>query len=139
MSTVLVVPIILLFIDSFLILHAVQLNDSTCREAARLASNGDPRLALVRAQRVVDGRNNQGPFSLQLVAAGTTVTRSQLEGLAQYGGEVSGTVNVTTEIDVKPLLISHFVPGQVLRFYANAEIPSTYVLPSAWETSANAG
>jgi hypothetical protein len=128
------IPIVLLFIDSFFILYALQLNDMACMESARLAASGDPRLAFVRAEQVVDGSiaHNHGPFSLQLLEARSTVDNSELAGLALYGGLVSGEIDVTTEITVRPLVLQWFLGGEkCLRFQATHELPCTYVLPSA--------
>ena len=135
LATTVVIPILLLAIDSFLILSAMQLNDATCKEAARQASIGDPRWALARAQQIVDGTLNSGEsrFSLHLVAAKTTVEKSQLEALSPYGGNAPGLINVTTEVEVKPLVLHWFLGEQArLRFQTTSEIPSTYVFPNVW-------
>src|SRR5277367_5236312 len=87
LATLIVVPVMMLFIDSFLIVYAIQLNDLTCFEAARLASNGEPRLSLVRASQLVNDRCARGhsPFSLELVSAGTSITKSQIDAMKPYG------------------------------------------------------
>ncbi len=136
-----VMPIILLSIDSFLIVYAMQVNNGICKEAARLAASGDPRWALARAQQIVDGAmtDSHTQFSLRLLAAGTTVKQGQLEALAPYGGHVPGLINVTTEVEVRPLTLRWFLGGQTgLRFQATSEVPSTYVFPSVWESSSQA-
>jgi len=133
-STMAMIPIVLLFVDTFLISYALQLNDTACMESARLAASGEPRLAYIRAEQVVARSiaNNHGPFSLQLLEARSTVNESQLAPLALYGGPVSGDIDVTTQITVRPLIIQWFLGGQkCLSFQTTHELPCTYVLPGA--------
>jgi len=137
LSTIVVIPVTLIIIDFFLIICAIHLNDTECKEAARLASNGDPRLTFARADRGVSpiSMNDRCPLSLRLVAARTTITQSQLEALEPYGGQVSGAVDVTTEASVRPLILHLFLGGKtILSFRAHQEIPSTYVMPNVLET-----
>jgi len=131
----------MLSIDSFLILYGMQLHQAICRDAARSASSGDPRLVMARASQIVSQApaNSQGTFSLSLVAAGTTITRSQLEALKPYGGQISGVVDVTTAVEVKPLLLGWFLGGQTrLHMTATEEVPSTYSLPNVLEKISSA-
>jgi len=137
-ATTLVIPILGLGIDSFLILAGMQFNESTCREAARSASVGDPRLALLRAAQVVSRASEEGSgtFTLSLVNAQTTVRKSQLQALTPCGGQVTGVINVTTAIRVKPLLLGWFL-GKQKRAYLETteEMPVTYVMPNALQKS----
>jgi hypothetical protein len=137
-AVMLLVPIILLAVDSFLVLSAIQLNDRTCKEAARVASSGDPRLAADRAEEVISWQmpNPGGPYSIRLVQATSSVKRSQIEELFPYGGQVAGVVDVTTEVAVKPFFAS-WIPGSkdLLCFQSNQEVPITYVVPNVAETS----
>lgn len=138
MATTVVIPVALLGIDSFLILYGMQLNEAICREAARSASSGDPRVALLRACQVVSkaSARGQGTFILTLVGAATSVRKSQLDALAPYGGQVSGVVDITTAVDVKPVVLSLFLGKQkCLRIEATEEVPCTYVLPNVLERS----
>jgi len=136
LATTLVIPITLLGMDSFLILYGLQLNADTCREAARTASSGDPRLAFIRASQIVSKVSKQSPetFSLTLEAIDTNVSKSQLEALSPYGGEVTGVVDITTAVDVKPLILGWFF-GKEMRVHMEATqvVPSTYVLPNVLE------
>ena len=54
------VPIILIFFDLAVIVIGVQVNDQTCKQAARAASSGDPVSANQRAQAIVARANQQG-------------------------------------------------------------------------------
>lgn len=141
-STTIIIPIAVLSIDAFYVLYAIQLNNTTCREAARVASNGDPRLVLARAQQIVDGalKSNDGPISLELVEAGTTVKKTDLDELLPYGGQVSGVVEVATEVTIKPLVFAWLKPGQsTLRLVTRQENPITYVVPNLAENSGFTG
>jgi len=135
MSTTLAVPVILLFVDAFVVLHGIELNNSTCFEAARLASSGDPRLTVARASQIVAGKlaAASGPYSLELRAARTTVTQSQLDSMQPYGGQLSGSVKVTTQIEVKSLFLGWFLGGQPVHFVSTQEFPTTYVVPNFWQ------
>ncbi len=127
------IPIVLLGRDAFLMIYAIQLNDSTCKEAARLASSGDPELAYARAQRSLESKKGSNPWSCvpQLVAAQASVKKSQLEELSPYGGSVIGVVDVTTDTEVTPLVIGWFLGNKRrLSFQCTQELPITYVLPN---------
>ena len=134
MATTLVIPVLLLFIDSFLMFYGMQLNQSICTEAVRSAACGDPRYVLLRAFRIVSNApvNKQGTFKMSLVAAGTSVRKSDLESLEPYGGPVSGTVDVTTAVEVRPLLLGWFLGNhKSLRLQTSEEMPCMYVVPNA--------
>jgi hypothetical protein len=138
LSTVVVIPVALMILDFFLIICAIQLNDSQCKEAARLASSGDPRWTFARAVQGVAGNatDDHCPLSLRLVGARTTITASQLEALKPYGGLASGAVDVATEVSVRPLILHWFLGGEkLLRFRTHQEVPSTYVMPNVLETA----
>jgi hypothetical protein len=130
------IPVVLLACDSFLVLSAIQLNDRTCKEAARIASNGDPRKAPDRAEEVLawDMPNPGGPYAIRLVQASTNVKRSQVEDLFPYGGQVNGVVDVTTEVSVRPFCLS-WILGKTksLYFQSKEELPVTYVVPNQAE------
>jgi hypothetical protein len=136
-SATVIVPVMLLLIDSFLIVSATELNDGACKEAARLASSGDPRLAEARAYQIVSQRltSDQQTYSLHLVAATTSITDSEMNALLPYGGSLSGTVDVTTEIEVKPFILCWFLGGpRFLHLRANQVVPITYVIPNACQS-----
>ena len=136
-SATLIIPVVMLFIDSFLILSAMQINDLACAEAARLASTGDPRLVEARAYQIISQTvaPGQGTYSLRLLTATTTVQESQMQALLPFGGPISGTVSVSTEIEVNPFILGWFVGGQMpIHFRAQQIVPTTYVMPSGRQT-----
>jgi len=136
-SVIAMMPFLFLLIDVFMIVSAIQLNNAVCAEAARLSSIGDPRLAVRRAQQIVSATvpHCPSPFALRLVNAGSTVDESCIEALLPYGGQVKGNVSVTTEVSVKPLILSWFLGRTQLRVLSKQEFPSTYVLPNCLEQS----
>jgi hypothetical protein len=105
----------------------------------RLASSGDPELALIRAQQSIEAtmRNNHAPCYSQLVSAETSVKQSQIEALLPYGGQVAGVVDITTDVEVTPLVLGWCLGNKrQLSFRSRQELPITYVVPNVL---ANAG
>jgi hypothetical protein len=138
MATLMLTPFVLVFADAATLLYAKQLNEKTCMEAARLASTGTPKLLMSRATEIVSEAQGKAlaGISLQLVAAETTVKQSAVDALNPYGGEVSGTVSITTETSVTPTFIRCFLgkdPGLIFR--ATQQVPCTYSLPSAQDNA----
>jgi Flp pilus assembly protein TadG len=131
------IPIVLVVFDLAVIVIGVQINDSTCREAARVAASGNPNDALDRAKAVVARANQKASGMLsnfQLVpqpnGVKTNVT-SNLPQLLQYGGPVQGTVQVETEVDIKPFVVQFAYNGQSpLKFRSRQSFPFTYVFPN---------
>lgn len=151
LATIIVIPIVLLFIDCYLVLGAIHINDMKCREAARLVASGDPRQAVVRAFQIVAESPETSPqskfpkasslssssdslgqqrYSMRLVAAESNVTPAQIEALAPYGGQVAGIATVSTEIEVKPFILNCLLAGEPLRFRTTQAFPCTYVVPN---------
>jgi hypothetical protein len=129
-----VIPIALLGMDSLLILYGLQLNHDTCREAARSASSGDPRLALIRASQVVARARAGAHVCVTLEQVNTSVSKEQLESMAPYGGEVNGLVDITTTVQVKPFILGWFMGRELcLHMDSSQEVPITYVLPNQLE------
>lgn len=129
------IPIILVVFDLAVIVIGVQVNDSTCREAARVAAAGDPAESDARASAVVARANQRtgGMLSnFQLIKpVQSTVTTAQMTALKQYGGPVQGTVTVQTEVDVRPFIVQFAYNGQSpLRFRSQQSFPYTYVVPN---------
>lgn len=132
---IVLIPIVLVLFDLAVIVVGVQINDSTCREAARVASIGDPTDANKRAAAVVARANKQGSSMLSnfvLVSCTSTVTAAQVTALkASFGGPVSGTVTAVTEVDIKPFVVQYaYSGGAPLKFRATQTYPFTYVVPN---------
>ena len=129
------IPIVLVIFDLAVIVIAVQINDSTCREAARVAASGRPGDQTSRAQAVVNRANAKTTGMLsnfQLVGTpNSTVTQTTADALAPYGGSLNGTVTVTTQVDVKPFVVQVvYNGGGPLTFRSQQTFPITYVVPN---------
>jgi len=129
------IPIVLVIFDLAVIVIAVQINDSTCREAARVAASGKPSDQQSRAQAVVNRANAKTAGMLsnfQLIGTPTsTVTQATADALAPYGGSLNGTVTVVTQVDVKPFVVQVVYNGSgPLQFRSQQTFPITYVVPN---------
>jgi hypothetical protein len=133
---VLIFSIVLALTDLGAVIYAAALNDTTCRNAANAAAVGPPGEADHRAQVVV-ARANSGGFSaafahfVLITPVGVGITaRPSLQVDTDTGqtfcpgGMVSGTVEVTTEVEVRP-----FVLGTVCRGKAPFVFRSTQTFP----------
>jgi hypothetical protein len=132
---IVLVPIVLVLFDLSVIVLGVQLNDATCREAARVAALGDPTSCATRAQAVVNRANNQGSSMLsnfQLLNCTSTVSAAQITAMQPYGGPVSGTVSCTTEVDIRPFVVYLVYTGSTpLHFQSVQTYPFTYTVPNS--------
>jgi Flp pilus assembly protein TadG len=131
---IILIPIMLVIVDIGVIVIDVQINDSTCREAARVASTGNPIDAQARAMAIIN-RANKTPSSMlsnfRLVNLESTVSEADMQALSTYGGQVAGTVAVTTEVNVRPLVVQTVFSGKSpLHFYSKQSFPFTYVMPN---------
>ncbi|HNA74249.1 MAG TPA: hypothetical protein PKW73_12970, partial [Candidatus Obscuribacter sp.] len=112
---IILVPIVLVLFDLAVIVLGVQINDSTCREAARVASIGDPTDCDKRARAVVARANAQGSSMLsnfQMFSCTSTVTPAQVNAMKlNFGGPVSGTVTVVTRVDIHPFVVHYAYSG----------------------------
>jgi hypothetical protein len=131
-----IVPIVLVLFDLTVIVLAVQLNDSTCREAARVGAIGSPDATACqnRVLAVINRANKSGSSMLsnfKLVSCNNTVTAADLAKLSTYGGPVNGTVSVITEVDVKPFVVHLiYAGGPALKFRSSQSYPFTFVVPN---------
>ncbi|CAN5609149.1 hypothetical protein BH11CYA1_BH11CYA1_40000 [soil metagenome] len=130
------VPIVLVLFDLTVIVLAVQLNDSTCREAARVGSLGSPDATACqnRVLAVINRANKSGSSMLsnfKLVSCANSVTAADLAKLSTYGGPVNGTVSVITEVDVRPFVVHLiYAGGPALKFKSAQSYPFTFVVPN---------
>jgi hypothetical protein len=129
------VPIILVLFDLSVIVLGVQLNDATCREAARVAALGDPSTCSTRAQAVINRANNQGSSMLsnfQMLSCNSTITAAQIASMQPFGGPLSGQVSVTTEVDIKPFVVHLVYTGSSPLHFQSVQIyPYTYTVPNS--------
>lgn len=132
------VPLVLVLFDLAVIVIGVQVNDQTCRQAARSASSGSPATAYDRAQAIIARANAQGSSMLsRFTLAGFTlnpasvITDVTTPPLSIYGGTVSGTVTVETTVEVRPFIVPYvYSGGAPLVFRSSQTFPFTYVVPN---------
>jgi hypothetical protein len=134
-----IIPIVLVIFDLCVIVMGVQINDSTCREAARVAASGNPLQAQSRAQTIIDRANSRasGMVSNFVLANFTsTVTAQDVAALGTYGGPVKGTVTVETDVSIRPLVVELVYTGKSpLHFRSQQSFPFTYVVPNTTQSS----
>jgi len=131
------IPIVLVVFDLAVIVIGVQINDSTCREAARVAASGAPQDQANRAKAVVARANARAAgmlsnFKLITDPPLSTVSQAQADALKPYGGALNGTVTVQTEVEVRPFVVQAAYNGQSpLKFRSQQSFPITYVVPNS--------
>lgn len=134
------IPLVLVLFDLAVIVIAVQVNDQTCRQAARAAASGDPNSANARAQAVVARANQQGSsmmsnYTLSALVFNPASLPAQATALQYsnggFGGTLTGTVSVDTTVDVKPFIVPYvYSGGAPLTFRSSQTYPFSYVVPN---------
>ena len=130
------IPIVLSIFDLAILVIAVQVNDTACREAARIAASGDPGSASTRANSVIARANSTSSgmvsnFRIISVDLVPPDVANQVAALQPYGGTITGTVTVTTDVDVKPFIVQWvYSGGKPLTFRSKQSFPFTYVVPN---------
>lgn len=128
--------ILILVTDCAKVFIASQINDNTCRKAARVAATGDPASAKPRAESIVlkARQESSGMLAdLRLVSVVNTINgNSDGTTIQLNGGNVTGTVVVKTAADID-LFFRSFLPAgrRVLTVTSQQSFPYTYILPPA--------
>ncbi len=127
------IPVLLIAFDFMMLAIGSQFNNKICREAARLAASGDPRLAESKAISVISEANGKKSgiiADLRLVAVKNTANAADMKVAQLNGGTFVGTVTVNTAVSVKSLVVHWFSPGQhYLTLQCKQSFPYTYVFP----------
>jgi hypothetical protein len=143
---IVLIPILLALLDLAIIVIAIQVNDTVCRDAARAASGGRPvdftgadgttrqANAKQRAEGVVKrAKKSVGGFIAELNILDGDSGPTFVNGAANpgpdknFGGAYNGSYKVTTQVKVN---VPAFVPGVMqpqYTFNARQEFPITYV------------
>jgi Flp pilus assembly protein TadG len=145
---VLMFGILLGLVDLGAVIYAISLNDAACRNAASAAAVGSPSEANYRAQVIVDRANSGGlnasfaHFSLILPVKGAITAQPALQVDNQTGqtfcpgGLVTGNVEVTTEVEVKPFVVGILLKGKTpLIFKSTQTFPMRYMQPAGITSS----
>src|SRR5271156_6852678 len=101
---IVVIPVLLVLIDCAFVLSGVQMADSTCREAARIAASGDPAQADTRIASFLAKANSSAKGMVKdyrlAGAGGVQFTPADIvqeeQPLLAYGGPLQGSVTVKT-------------------------------------------
>ena len=133
------IPIMLVIFDLAVIVIAVQMNDSTCREAARVAASGSPSDVQQRALAIVSRANVRASAMMSnftLVSYSNTAPTNYMSTIGQFGGPINGTVTIQTQVDVKPFIVQWAYAGvSPLKFRSQQTFPFTYVMPNTTGTT----
>lgn len=137
---IILVPLVLVLFDLAVIVIGVQVNDQTCRQAARSASSGDPATARQRAEAIIARANQQGSsmlsnFTLDQFIFNPSTVLSDTDALrfsnGGFGGTVSGTITVETTVQIRPFIVPMvYSGGAPLTFRASQTFPFTYLVPN---------
>jgi Flp pilus assembly protein TadG len=128
---IVLLPVVFTVFDLAVIVVALGTNDEACREAARLAAAGDPLLASQRAGAAVARANekvSKMANNFTLVSCVLSVPNSQLLALQGQGGQASGSVTVTTQVDIYPFIVHWAYAGtKPLKFASQETYPFSYM------------
>ena len=135
---IILVPLVLVLFDLAVIVIGVQVNDQTCRQAARSASSGDPSSAQQRAQAIIARANQQGSsmlsnFTLSSFTLSPSTILTDTDKLRAenggFGGTVTGTVTVQTTVEIRPFIVPIvYSGGHPLVFTASQTFPFTFLV-----------
>ncbi|CAN5590230.1 hypothetical protein BH11CYA1_BH11CYA1_40450 [soil metagenome] len=133
--------VVIILVDLGLLIYGVSLNDAVCRDAARKSASGNPINAEQRALLFVDQMNSRNsgfvshfrlvpPVKAEITSQPKLRRNPENDQLVNPGGLVTGSVTVTTEVEIKPLALQ-FVLGRnsPLRFQSKQSFPISYVQP----------
>lgn len=126
---IVVVPIVLLLVDLGSLVIGVTSGDNVCREAARLASIGDPSQVQQRAQQVINEANaSKGGIIVNYTLNQAAAQNVQIPPAAS-GGVVQGNVSVDSSITVAPPFILKAMAGNgSFVFSSHQSFPITFTI-----------
>jgi len=131
---IIAIPVFLLLVDCAILIMGLQINDKTCREAARVAASGLPASAELRAQNIVSKADEEKMSmiaDLRLVSVVNTLSPVNIKVVQLDGGTISGTVTVTTAAEFRPFFGQWLLTGQkCLTFQSTQSFPYTSVMPN---------
>jgi len=127
------IPILLLIVQTVEAFIGFQVNEKTCREAARVAANGDPASAEQRAQSIVSKANEEKSWIVADLHLNSVKSMANPMNVQLSKGSIPfGSVEVETAVEIKPIFLSQFVPkNRFCVFVARQSFPYTYVLPAS--------
>ncbi|HEY9755908.1 MAG TPA: hypothetical protein V6C97_12150 [Oculatellaceae cyanobacterium] len=140
---VLIFAVVLALADLGAVIYACALNDTACRNAANAAAAGSPGEANYRAQLIISRANAGGfnssfadfelvpPVKTDITAQPLLRVDPETHQTFSPGGLVSGNVEVTTQVEVKPFVLGAILKGRVpLTFRSTQSCPIRYMEPA---------
>lgn len=136
--------VVIILVDLGLLIYGVSLNDSVCRDAARKSASGNPIQAESRALLLIEQVNSRNgmnssmvshfrlvpPVKIEITSQPKLRRSSENDELVNPGGLVTGSVTVTTQVEVKPFALQFVLGGNTpLKFQSRQTFPITYVMP----------
>jgi hypothetical protein len=127
--------ILILVLDCAKMVIGAQINDNTCRKAARVAASGDPSTAKSRAESIVNRAHIESAgliSNLRLISVINTVNSASDQSTIQLsGGNITGAVIVTTAADIEPFFVGWLSAKQrFVTLKSEQSFPYTYILPA---------
>jgi len=139
-----IVAIVIALVDLAIVIYGVSLNDFTCRNAARAAAAGNTGEAEYRARVAIDQSSTHGfaniishptlilPVEMNLTSQPIARRDPETDRFSNPGGLVTGTVTVTTQLEVRPLAMDFVFRRQApLVFRSTQSFPIHYILPAS--------
>lgn len=133
-------PVFLVLLDLGLLVAASQTNASICREAARAAASGNPKQAAQRAELILDSVASSIPGTQFKLLPPVRLDISNkpeeqitpIDGeLINPGGPIQGEVLVTTEANVKPILLQYLYGSSApIKLRTEQSSPIRFIEPS---------
>jgi len=133
--------VVIILVDLGLLIYGVSLNDAVCRDAARKSASGNPVNAQARALLLIEQMNSRNsgfvshfrlvpPVKTEITSQPKLRRNPENDQLVNPGGLVTGSVSVTTEVEITPFALQ-FVLGRnsPLKFQSKQSFPISYVLP----------
>jgi len=131
------IPVIMALLDIAVVYSGISLNDSICRDAARVAAAGDPTNTtqmMNRATQVIKNVYKPGGYVVLNTTPKQVIIDPSIPFVAPNpttGGTYNGNILVQTEVTVNlPASVPNITPSQLV-FDSQASYPITFVAQPA--------
>ena len=125
---IVLIPVIMVLVDLAIMIIAIQVNDATCRDAARAASARSPSDSDKTVDAIIQRVYKGGGY----ITGPTKINVNKLNVVAPpagVGGPYQGNIEVETQINVRlPATIPGVLPTTA-KFNSKQNFPYTYVEP----------
>ncbi|MBP9094706.1 hypothetical protein KBI23_27045 [bacterium] len=133
--------VVIILVDLGLLIYGVSLNDSVCRDAARKSASGNPIQAESRALLLISQMNSRNsglvshfrlvpPVEIEITSQPKLRRNPENDVLVNPGGLVTGSVTVTTQVEITPFALQFVLGGKdPLKFQSKQTFPISYVMP----------